>query len=440
MTMPVSDNEAVPLRYSDPFAPTLIGLAAVTAFVLFFVGWGLLAPVSGAAIAEGNLQVETQRQAVQHPYGGVVTQLLVREGQRVGKGDALLVLADAEPRSKLDVLAAQRDAALAQAGRLIAERDGRDTPAFVAELNDRSSDPAVLQTMANETAVMAARKRQFEAEQGMLHAKVQQLQEQIGGLTAQVEGLDRQSALIEEEAKGARELLEKGFTPKTRVLALERTAAQLEADRGARFSERSANEQAIGEARLSIARLERTRISEITDELRKAQSSLAEIGPRIDAARDVLNRTKVTAPASGYVVGLAVFTEGGVIQPGARVLDIVPSDNPLIVDARLQLADVNEVRPGAAADIRLTGVARNERPRLRGEVLTVSADKLTDDRSGKGYYSLRVKLNEDDANASRVQLQAGMPTEAIVTTRPRTLVTYLFGPLIDEVGGAFREK
>jgi membrane fusion protein, type I secretion system len=435
----MSLSDAVPCHYSNPFAPALVGLAAVSAFLLFFVAWGFLAPVSGAAIAEGNLQVETQRQSVQHPYGGVVNKLLVREGQRVVKGETLLVLADAEPRAKLDVLVAQRNALWAQNGRLIAERDGLETPAFSKELLEQN-DAAARQTMANEAAVMAARKQQFNAESGMLHAKVRQLQEQIAGATAQVEGLERQRALIEEEAKGARELLEKGFTPKIRVLALERTEAQLDADRGAKLSERGANEQAIAEARLSIARLQRTRVSEITDELRKAQSSLAELGPKIDAARDVLDRTRVAAPASGSVVGLAVFTEGGVIQPGARVLDIIPSNDPLIVDARMQLSDINEVKPGAAADVRLTGVARNERPRLRGEVLTVSADKLTDDRSGKGYYSLRVKLDPDDVRASRVPLQAGMPTEAIVTTRPRTLVNYLFGPLIDELTGAFREK
>lgn len=427
-------------RYTNPLRPALIGLAAVMGFIVFFAAWGLLAPVSGAAIAEGNLEVEAQRQSVQHPYGGVVTKLFVKEGQHVQKGDLLLLLSDAEPRAKLDVLVSQRDALLAQNGRLIAERDNAAGPQFADELLSRRDNPAVGQTMANEAAVMKTRERQFEAESGMLHSKVQQLQEQIGGSTAQIDGLERQRALIEEEAKGSRELLAKGFTPKTRVLALERTEAQLDADRGAKLSERSASEQAIGEAQLGIAKLERTRTSEITDELRKTQSSLAELGPKIDAARDVLDRTRITAPVSGSVVGLAIFTEGGVVQPGARVLDIVPTDDPLIVDSRLQLSDINEVKAGFSADVRLTGVARNERPKLRGQVLTVSADKLTDDRSGKGYYSLRVKLNPDDVRAARVSLQAGMPAEAIVTTKPRTLVGYLFGPLIDEVTGAFREK
>lgn len=426
--------------YANPVLPAIIGVAAIAAFVAFFVIWGLLAPVSGAAIAQGNLQVQAERQAVQHPYGGVVTRLLVKEGQQVRKGETLMVLSDAEPRAKLDVLASQRDALLAENGRLIAERDQLPQPSFTPVLTQRSSAAAVKQLMDNESAVMASRTRQFETESGMLRSKLAQLQEQIGGAQAQIDGLGRQRDLIEEEAGGARELLQKGFTPKTRVLALERTEAQLDSDRGAKLAERASNEQAIGEARLSLAKLERTRVAEITDGLRKSQASLAELSPKLEAAQDVVARTRITAPASGTVVGLSMFTEGGVIQPGARLLDIIPADDPLIVDGRLQLADVNEVREGAAADIRLTGVARNERPRLRGTVLTVSADKLTDERSGTGYFSTKVKLDPADAAASRVPLQAGMPAEAIITTRPRTLYTYLFGPLIDELTGAFREK
>lgn len=427
-------------RYTNPAAPAIVGLAAVVGFATFFVVWGAFAPISGAAVAEGNLQVETERQSVQHPYGGVVTRILVSEGQQVKKGDTLLELSDADPRSKLDVLTTQRDALLAETGRLISERDGADTPAFPPELMQRNDDPNVRQLMANETAVMNARKREFEAQLGVSHAKEAQLQAQIAGVEAEIEGLERQNALIEEEAKGARELLEKGYTPKTRVLALERTEAQLDADRGSKLSERGSDEQAIGEARLSIAKLERSRVSEIADNLRKSQSSLAELGPKIEAATDVLNRTRIVAPASGSVVGLSVFTEGGVIQPGARVLDIVPSDNPLIVDAQLQLADVSEVHEHSTTDVRLTGVPRNERPKLRGEVLTVSADKMTDKQSGKGYYQVRVKLNPDDVRDSRVALQPGMPAEVIVSTRPRTLFNYLLGPLMDELNGTFREK
>jgi len=206
------------------------------------------------------------------------------------------------------------------------------------------------------------------------------------------------------------------------------------------MAEAASLQQSIGEAKLGLAKLERERVTEITNDLRQVSSSLAENGPKLEAASDVLNRTAITAPSSGTVVGLSVFTEGGVIQPGAKLMDVVPQDDPLIVDARLQLTDIGDVRRAQPADVRLTSVPRNERPQIRGEIMTVSADKLTDDKTGKGYYAVRVKLNDDDVKASKVALQPGMPTEIIVTTRPRTLVGYLIGPLTDEISGAFREK
>lgn len=431
---------SVTKKVHDPARPARVGFAVAVAFILFLAGWGFLAPVSGAAIAEGSLQVRSQRQSVQHPDGGVVAQLNVTEGQAVRKGDVLLRLADHEPRAKLDVLKAERASLLAQEARLIAERDGKTEPAFSSQLTAAGDQPSVAQAMLNERAVMAARALQFRTQAHMLQARIGQLQEQIAGGNAQIDGLERQQALLEEEAKGARQLLASGYTPKNRVLALERTAAQFEADKGARQAEVASAQQAIGEAELNIARLERERISEITGELRQTQATLAGLGPRIEAAADVLSRTVVAAPASGNVVGLAVFTEGGVVRPGAKLLDIVPADEPLIVDARLQLTDVSEIKQARSADVRLTSIPRNERPQIRGEILTVSADKLTDERSGEGFYAVRVKLNADDVKASKVPLQAGMPTEVIVTTRPRTLLAYLLGPLTDEITGAFREK
>lgn len=434
------DHMASRPDYSNPAQPARIGAAVVLGFLICFVLWSVLAPVSGAAIAEGVTQVQSQRQSVQHPYGGVVSHLMVKEGDTVKKGQVLLTLDDSEPRAKFDVLIADRDASLAQEARLVAERDGLPEPSFGDVLMSRKNDAAVAQVMANERAVMAARSHQFAAETGMLGQKTAQLQEQIRGSKAQASGIARQRELLEEELSGARKLLESGYTPKTRVLALERSAAQLDADRSGKLADVASAEQAIGEAEFARAKSKRTRITEITDQLRTTQSHLAEIGPKLDAARDVFKRTKITAPATGSVVGLSVFTEGGVIQPGSRVLDIVPSGNPLIVEARLPLTDVDEVKAGQVADVHLTGVPRNERPRLRGKVMTVSADKMTDEKSGHGYYAVRASLDPDDIKNSKLDLQPGMPAELIMKTKSRTLVDYLLGPLIDEVSGAFRER
>jgi HlyD family type I secretion membrane fusion protein len=294
--------------------------------------------------------------------------------------------------------------------------------------------------MANELALMLARKRQFDTETDVLRQKDAQLREQIIGLRGQAEGLERQHSLLEQEAQGARQLHASGYATKTRILALERDLAKLQAEAGLRRADIARAEQAIAQVTLEIAKVERARLSEITDQLRTSQSRLAELRPRIDAAQDVVDRTVIAAPASGAVVGLTVFTEGGVVQAGAKLLDIVPRDNPLMVEARLRIDDVNQVAPGKRADVRLTSIHHSERPRISGEVVTVSADRLTDERSGQPYYAVQVRLDPGDVAKARMELQAGMQAEVIVTTRARTLIGYLVGPLADEVTGAFREK
>lgn len=426
-------------KFSKPDGPVLFGIGVIAVFIVLFSGWSAMAPVSGAAIAEGAVHVEGRRQAVQHAYGGIVRSIAVKDGDAVEKGQLLIELFDAEPRAALDVLTAERDALLALEARLVAERD--DTAfAIPHALKSRVDDAAVKQALANEQSIMAARGRQVEIETSILNQKIAQLREQARGATARLSGLERQKSLLEEEMQGARHLLASGHTPRTRVLALERDLARIEADRGTAQSDLGRAQEEIGEAELAIARLDRTRLGEIADLLRTTQARLAETAPKLDAARDVLERTRILAPASGVVVGLSVFTEGGVIQPGANLLDIVPSGNGLFVEARLHLSDVNEVTVGRRADIRVTGVNRSERPQIGGEVITVSADRLMDEKTGQGFYSIAVRMDEDDLRRSRIALRPGMPVEVIVPTQPRTLVQYLLSPLLDEISGSFRER
>ncbi|MBK3663856.1 HlyD family type I secretion periplasmic adaptor subunit [Bradyrhizobium diazoefficiens] len=433
----IADRERA--YYARPGRPALVGAIVVGAFASAMTLWGTLAPISGAAIASGNLQVEGRRQSVQHPYGGVIRQLLVRDGAHVEKGQLLLVLDDSDPRAKLEVLVADRDAARAAEARLMAERDHHATPDF--GIDPKDAKPALRQAMANETAMMAARKHQFDAETSVLKGKIAELNAQIGGTQAQLTGTEKQRELLTDEMNGAQHLYEQGYTPKTRILALQREDAKLQADIGAQRATIAGMQQQISQNDAEIAKAERARMSEITDQLRTTENKLAELAPKVDAATDVVTRTQIRAPATGSVVGLDVFTEGGVIQPGAKLMDIVPSDNPLIVDAQLKLSDINDVAVGRRAEIRLTGVNYIERPRLYGTIRTVSADRVTNDRaSGPGYYVVEVSLEPDDVKKSRIELQSGMPAEVIVPTRPRTLFEYLFGPLRDELTRAFRER
>jgi len=429
-----------PAAYKDPLRPALWGAIAILAFVAMFLAWGYAAPLSSAAIAEGSLQVQAQRQSVEHPYGGVISRLLVTEGQYVERGEILIELDGTEARAKLDIANAEVVALLAEQARLICERDDKGPTCLETFAEENRSRPGLAEAVANERAVMLARAQQYEAEKGMLTSKVGQLKEKVSGLTAQVEGLSKQSQSLDEEIAGAKRLLVSGFTPKTRVLELERAAAQNLADIGSRTSDIASAKQAIAEAELGVAKLDREWISEITNQIRDNQSALAEALPKLQAAQDVMNRTVIRAPVNGSIVGLSVFTEGGVIQAGARLMDVVPDDNPMIVEARLPLSDINYLEPGLPADVRLIGVPRHDRPQLRGEIISVSADKITDSTSGASYFAVRAKLNPEDVENAKIRLQPGMPAEVVVTTKPRTLASYLLGPLLDEIGHAFREQ
>jgi HlyD family type I secretion membrane fusion protein len=285
--------------YTQPRKPAMVGIAVIAGFVAVLALWSATAPVSGAAIANGNLQVEGRRQAVQHPYGGVVKSLKVREGERVEKGQVLITLFDSEPSAKLEVLQAERDAALAREARLVAEREGHDAVSFPAELGDRE-DEGARQAMANARALMAARKHQFETERDVLYRQIGQFREQIEGLQAQVRGAQTQHDLLVEEKKGAEQLLASGAGTKIRVLALQRDLAKVDSEHGARKADIAGLEQKIAQTELEIAKLSRARLSEITDELRATQSTLAELKPKLDAARDVVARTKIRAPARNF--------------------------------------------------------------------------------------------------------------------------------------------
>lgn len=425
--------------YMTTAGPVRMGLATLAGFALVFGAWSTLAPLSGAAIAQGNLQVEGQRQSVQHPDGGVVRRLRVKEGDLVARGQVLMVLSETEPKARLDILQAERDALLAEEARLVAERDRKTQPDF-AVLDARRDDPAVRQAIANERAILAARERQTRTQTDILRQRIAQLSEQRGGLEAQIAGVERQKSLLEEEAGGARQLLASGYTPKTRVLALERDAARLEADRGARIAEVARIQEAVGEAELEIAKIDRGIVAEVTDRLREVQAKLVSGEPRISAAVAALGRTEIKAPASGTIVGLNVFTEGGVIQPGAKLMDVVPNANPLMVEARLPLNEISDVATGREADIRLVSINRNERPTIRGEIVVVSADRITDERSGQAFYSVKVRMNEQDVQKAKVVLQSGMVAEVVIPTKGRSLFEYLVGPLLDEISGSFREK
>ncbi|MBL0936296.1 MAG: HlyD family type I secretion periplasmic adaptor subunit [Rhizobiaceae bacterium] len=430
-----SDDRAA---WSQPHRPARIGLAVIAAFVLAIGGWSALAPLSDAAIAQGSVQVEGRWQSVQHPYGGVVKEIAVTEGQHVEKGDVLVTLSDTEPRAERDVLVVEKAGLAVRRQRLIAEREGAadfEPPAGLDRI-----DPATLEeAVASERALMAARRRQHESAVTVIERRIEQLQTTREGAEVEAEGLERQIALTEEELDAARTLLEQGYTPRPRVLGLERDVAQLRSALAAKRAEIASAAQAVAEAQAEIAGLERSRLAAITEELRDAEAALSAVEPKIAAAEDALLRTDIRAPASGEIVALSVFTEGGVVAAGAPLMEIVPSAAPFFVDARLRLTELHGIAAGQRAEIQLLSAPRSVRPDLSGLVETVSADRLEDERTGEGYYAIQVRLDADDVAASDFALQAGMPVQVVMPTQARTLIDYLTSPLFDEFDTAFRE-
>jgi HlyD family type I secretion membrane fusion protein len=432
--------EALRQHYRNPGTPARLGLLAIGLFFMGMIGWGALAPLSDAAIAQGSLQVRSGRQSVQHPYGGVVTHLYVHEGDQVKAGQVLLTLSDTDSRAQLDVLVSQRDALLAAIGRLEAERDGGTAPAFPVDLSNRKTEPAVQQAMANETAIMRARAQTFEASAGVAQQKRAQLVQQLQGTQAAIIGLNAQLASVNEQLATAQKLFKSQLAQRSQVLQLQRQVADLQSSVEVKNTDIASANEAISEADLQTAGLRRSWLSDVANELNADQAKLAELAPKLAAAQDQLNRAQIVAPASGQVVGQTVFTEGGVIAAGGKILDIVPSNSPMVVDARLPLENIGDVQQGAAADISLLSIPARMRPKIGGKVETVSADRLTDDRSGQSYYLLKVSLNPGDVAKAGMTLQAGMPIEVVVPTRSRTMLDYLVSPLIDEMTGALREK
>lgn len=427
--------------YSNPWGPARYGIGAIAGFVVLLGAWGISAPLSGAVIADGSLQVEGRRQKVQHPYGGVIQSIDIREGQSVQRGDVVMRLSDTEPQAKYSILQHSRQALLAEKARLIAERDGKDQPDFLALSSQTTNgEPDIRQVIENQTALMQARQKQYAANAEAITSQITQTEEQARSLQAETEGLQRQVELAQDEAASARKLLESGAISRTRAQSLEGRVNDVKAEISARRSALAGAQARIREARLKITQLERERTAEITTRLQQVDASLSELQPNLDNAKDVLDRTVVRAPATGTVVGLSVFTVGGVIEAGSALMEIVPTDDPLFVDAKLKLSDISDIRSGQVADVRLTGVSRNQKPKISGMVSTVSADSLSDQATGQNYYAVQVQLDRSDVQNAGLSLQPGMPVQVIVETQPRTLVDYLTSPLFDEISGAFRER
>lgn len=411
--------------------------------VLFFGGfgaWAVFAPLESAAIAQGVLSVSGKRKTVQHLEGGIVGDILVREGDRVTAGQILLVLDDTRARAALSLLEGQHRSAAALKARLEAERDGLPevrSPEWLRRAVRGSTAGGLL---ATQDRIFKARARSLANRTAIYRQRIGQLREEATGLEEEIEAQDRQIELLDEEMDGLRGLIERGLEGKPRLLALARRKAEVAGGRARNRALIARVEQRVGETRLTIVELANQRLTEVVAELREVETRMSDLRERIAAARNVFSRTRVTAPVAGTVVNLRVFTRGGVIGQGEPLMDIVPAGGELVIEVQVEPTDIDSVYPDLPAQVRLTAFSHLTTPILSGTVLQVSADRLTDDRTGAAFYEARIGLDPGQPALAALKLQPGMPAEVMIVTGKRTALDYLIKPIVASFRRSLREE
>ena len=433
-------------RVDDPRRDIRIGWGIVFFFFVVLLGWAAFAPLDAGVHAQGMISVSGNRQAVQHRDGGVVTAIRVREGQRVKAGEILVEMAAPDLRASERALTSDYLTLLAQRARLVAERSGQPM-ALPAEFRSLSGEDQALaqQALQLQRAQMGARSGALGAEQSVLGQRARQLNEQRTGYSQQRASLREQERIIEDELRGFRELEKKGFASTNRVRALERAKEELRGREAAMAAEMARAGEGMGETRLQSLSLSRSRLEEVSAELRDTQAKLSEVYPKLISAREQLQRSRVRAPASGQVVGLSVFTVGGVVSPGQMLMEVVPEGKMLIIQAQVEPADADDVFVGQKAQVRFLSVSDRTLPLLSGQVRTMSADSFTDDKTGRSFFRAEVEVGP--AELRRVsdvlgdgQLRPGLPVEVVMNVRKRTALQYLLEPLTGHFWRALREQ
>lgn len=433
---PISESQRQRLK-----APIVAGGITVALFVGGFFLWAALFSINGGVPAPGVIVVENNRKSVAHLDGGVVRQILVHEGDRVKKGQVLFRMDDTQPQAQVDVLSVQYDSLIAQRARLEAQIAGRPSITFPPELIARSGDLRVSRLMQDQKTLFDAGRAVYDSQVGVLGQRTQQMESRIDGLKAQVTSVDQQESLVKDELSGVNTLYDKGFAPKSRVLALQGRQAALIGEKGARQADIASVGQAIGETRIQLAQVREQRATEAAETLRQTQVQIADILPRLRAAEAVLDRTVVRAPADGAVLGMTQFTEGGVARPGERLLDIVPENTALVAKVTIRPDHIDEVKMGMTAQIHLTAYSSRKVPPIDGKVINVAADRVTNEK-GDSFFTAELAADPVALKnlGPNVKLSPGMPVQAMIVTGRRTVLAYLMSPFEQVFEGAMHEN
>ena len=422
--------------------PIVAGLLVAVVFIGGFLLWATLVPIASAVIAPGVVKVDSSRKTIQHLEGGIVSEILVRDGDQVEEGQVLVRLDKTRAGASLGVLQTGYDDALAQQARLFAERDGLAEIAFPEELLDRAQSGQVAEILRSQRSLFAARAESMQGQLDIIDQHIAHLEEDIVGLLAQKKSKRDQISSIEEELEGLTRLLDRGMIDRNRVLVLQREKAELEGEFGEHTSQIAASKTSISEKKLEKFQLRKTFSEEVAVELRRVQADVFDFGERLLAARHVLEQTEIRAPVSGVIVGRGVHTVGGVVAPGETLLELVPLNDNLIIEARVMPMDIDNIQTGLDAGVRLTAFNQRTTPELVGQVTYVSADILENERTGDIYFLSRVEVTETELArlGDDKTLQPGMTADVMIKTGSRTPADYLLEPLLVNFRKAWREE
>jgi HlyD family secretion protein len=421
----------------------IVGIAIVI-FVTFGIGgWAVTTELSGAVIAQGTVVVDSSVKKVQHPSGGIVGELFVRDGDRVKAGDTLLRLDETQTRAMASIVMKSVDDFSARQARLEAERDNLSQIAFPAHLQQRARDPDsdAARAIAAERSLFDLRQQARAGQKAQLRERIAQLRDEIEGYVGHTAAKKREVDLIAKELEGVRTLFQKSLVPLTRLNALERDAARLEGERSQLIGSTAQAKGKIAELELQIIQIDQDLRTEVGKDLVETRAKIAELAERKISAEDQLKRIDIRSPQNGVVHQLAAHTVGGVIAPGEPIMLIVPDADTLIVEVKVAPQDIDQLYVGQLAILRFSTFNQRTTPEINGEVNFISADLTQDQRTGIGYYTARIALrSEEVARLGNVKLLPGMPVEAFIQTGGRTALSYLVKPLRDQAARAFKEK
>ncbi len=439
-TADVVTHDVTPVEVNtDARSFARVGWIVVIVGFVGFLLWASLAPLDKGVPMSGTVAKESNRQAVQHLTGGTVQQILVKDGDTVKRGQVLVRMNPVTAQSAFSMTEAQYLSARAVEARLMAEMGNKRSIAFPAELTSRRSDPRVAEVMALQEQLLVSRQLSLQSELGSVDETIAGLKLQIRGLEESRESKKEQVAILKEQLAGMRDLAKEGYVARNRLLDLERTYAQL----GGAISEDIGN---IGRSQRQVMELSLRRTQRVSDYQKEVRTLLTEaqkeaeaLKARIDAQKYELQNVEVKSPADGVVVGSTVFTNGGVVPPGHKMMDIVPSGDPLVVEGQLPVNLVDKVHPGLPVELMFSAFNTNKTPHIQGEVTQVSADRSVDQHTGMPYYVVRVKVSPEGAKKvaeHKMNIVSGMPVELFVKTGERTMMNYLLKPVFDRAPAA----